>query len=340
MHTQFLLEFPWKAITHAWPQLACAIAEPLAGGLINKTVRMTSRDGGHSVLQWLNPVFPGTVTDDVAEICRHLESRGFSTFSVIPTCEGASFLSHENGTFRLLTYLEGDFLGPADIGVAGETLARFHRALADCVHVFSHHRNIHRPPYYAGRLREALTAHADHALLAEVEAIAAEVLPRLIPDCDWNTLPSRVVHGDPKLENFWRTASGVTLLDLDTVGRHCILGELGDAGRALCREDGVFSLRLFESFFTSYLHRAPELATEELAAIPESIELIAHELTARFLIDALEEHYFGWDPAHFATRGEHNLHRARVEHAFAQSAHAQLDECRILLGRRSAPSSS
>ncbi|MBU1243513.1 phosphotransferase [Myxococcota bacterium] len=335
MHTQFLLEFPWKAITAAWPELACAIAEPLAGGLINKTVRMTARSGRRSVLQWLNPVFPGTVSDDVAAICRHLASRGFSTFSVLPTCDGASFLPHDNGSFRLLTHLEGDFLGQGDIGVAGQTLARFHRALADCTHVFSHHRNIHRPPFYAGRLREALETHADHPLHAGVAAVAREVLPRLHPDCDWNTLPSRIVHGDPKLENFWRTADGVTLLDLDTVGRHCILGELGDAGRALCRDNGAFSVVLFGTFFGSYLQRAPELAVTEVAAIPESIELIAHELTARFLIDALEEHYFGWDPTHFANRGEHNLHRARAEHAFAVSVHEYLDDClKILVQER------
>ncbi len=217
MHTQFLLEFPWKIITAAWPQLACAVAEPLAGGLINRTLRMTSKEGARSVLQWLNPVFPPTVTDDVAAVCRHLATRGFSTFSVVPTCDGANFLVHENASFRLLTYLEGDFLGPADIAVAGKTLARFHRALSDLTHVFSHHRNIHRPPVHGRKLEGALVANPDHRLRAEVASLAEEVLPRLHPQCEWNTLPSRVVHGDPKLENFWRTADGVTLLDRKSV---------------------------------------------------------------------------------------------------------------------------
>ncbi len=331
MHTQFLLDFPWKAITAAWPRLACAVAEPLAGGLINKTLRMTAKDGERSVLQWLNPVFPGTVTDDVAAVCRHLGTRGFDTFSVIPTCDGANFLSHESGSFRLLTYLEGDFLEPSDVAIAGRTLARFHRALSDCAHVFSHHRNIHRPPVHARKLAEALEAYPDHRLRGEVGALAVDVLPRLQPVCDWNTLPSRIVHGDPKLENFWRTAEGVTLLDLDTVGRHCILGELGDGGRALCREDGVFSLKLFEKFFAAYLDRAPALSEAEIAAIPESIELIACELAARFLVDALEERYFGWDPARFPARGEHNLQRARGEADFARSAREAIGACRRLL---------
>ncbi len=335
MQAKLRFEFPWKDITRAWPQLTGNIAEPLAGGLINHTLRMSSRPGSAAgdqlprqhVLQWLNPVFPPCVNNDVDAVTRHLASRGFSTFSLVPTVDGTPFLLHSTGSFRLLTYLEGDFLEPCDIGEAGATLARFHAAMADCTHEFAHHRNVHRPLFYRQRLETALGSHKAHRLHPEVRPLAEQVLQLLVPSCNWDELPRRIVHGDPKLENFWRTSGQVTLLDLDTVGRHCILGELGDAGRALCRVEGRFSLALFESFFQSYFGEGLTLEPLEIRAIPGSIHLIACELAARFLLDALEESYFGWDSSAFVTRGDHNLHRARTELAFAMSVLPELDTC-------------
>jgi hypothetical protein len=52
---------------------------------------------------------------------------------------------------------------------------------------------------------------------------------------------------------------------------------------------------------------------------------IAAELCLRFLTDALEERYFGFDASRFATRGEHNLARARGQLELAKSLVAQLD---------------
>ena len=51
------------------------------------------------------------------------------------------------------------------------------------------------------------------------------------------------------------------------------------------------------------------------------LERIALELAARFARDALEESYFGFDPA-FGGRGEHNLLRARGQAALARSVAA------------------
>ncbi len=331
MHTQYMLDFPWKRITQAWPQLSCAVAAPLAGGLINRTLRMSARDGRDYVLQWLNPVFPATVSADVAAVTRHMKKNGLPAFSVVPTSGGEEYLAHDVGSFRLLTFLEGRFLTPGETGAAGAALADFHRAMADFTHAFSHDRNIHRPREHARRLREVLESHRGHRLHEEVRQLATPALEHLESQPEWDCLPTRIVHGDPKLENFWRTPGGVTLLDLDTVGRHCMLGELGDAGRSMCREGDTFSMPVFEEFFSSYLGGMPGLTQEEILRIPESIETIAWELTARFLADALEECYFAWDSSAFPGRGEHNLERARREAAFARSAAAKRRDCEKLV---------
>lgn len=331
MHTQFMLDFPWKRIIHAWPQLAMAAVQPLSGGLINRTLRISARDGRNYVLQWLNPVFPPTVSADVAAVTKHMEQAGIITFSVIPTQNGEFYIPHETGSFRLLSYLEGDFLTPAETSDAGAFLAVFHRVMADFPHVFSHDRNIHRPREHARHLRETLQKHREHRLFDAVQELAKDALEHLELHPGWEGLPRRIVHGDPKLENFWRTNRGVTLLDLDTVGRHCVLGELGDAGRSICRDETAFSLTKFDAFFTAYLKGSPGLEPEEIRRIPESIEIIAWELTARFLSDALEECYFAWDPGAFPARGEHNLERAIREAAFARSMREKRETCEKLV---------
>lgn len=331
MHTQFMLDFPWKRITHAWPQLVGAVAQPLCGGLINRTLRMSTQSGCDYVLQWLNPVFPPTVSDDVAAITLHLKKHNFPTFSVIPTQDGKHYLTHDVGSFRLLTYLDGDFLSVGETMIAGSALASFHQAMADCTHVFSHHRNIHRPREHVLHLRAVLHKYQQHRLYHAVKPLAEQTLQHLEAQPDWDDMPMRIVHGDPKLENFWRTKNGITLLDLDTVGRHCVLGELGDAGRSMCREENVFSLPIFDAFFSTYLAWSPGLTSEEIRRIPESIETIAWELTARFLSDALEECYFSWDSSIFPARGEHNLHRAQREAAFAQSISKEKKKCEKLV---------
>jgi len=51
-----------------------------------------------------------------------------------------------------------------------------------------------------------------------------------------------------------------------------------------------------------------ETERRSLSTAPERLTL---ELCTRYVTDSLEECYFGWDDTHFATRGEHNLVRAR-----------------------------
>jgi hypothetical protein len=57
------------------------------------------------------------------------------------------------------------------------------------------------------------------------------------------------------------------------------------------------------------------------------------ELAARFGADALAEAYFGWDAQRFATASAHNLHRARVQLAVAQSVATQRTELERLTTR-------
>ncbi len=66
------------------------------------------------------------------------------------------------------------------------------------------------------------------------------------------------------------------------------------------------------------------LAWITAASTVEAIRLI--ELGARFCADALNESYFGWNPARFASRSEHNQVRAAGQLALHDLLCAQLGE--------------
>ena len=57
----------------------------------------------------------------------------------------------------------------------------------------------------------------------------------------------------------------------------------------------------------------------EIQDLVSGIEWITLELTTRFLRDALEESYFGWDENRFKRSGEHQLQRAMGQLALAES---------------------
>ena len=103
--------------------------------------------------------------------------------------------------------------------------------------------------------------------------------------------------------------------------------ELGDAWRSWCNRagedepDARLDLELFAASVRGYLAARPlDAATRE--ALAGALERIALELASRFARDALQESYFGWSAAVAATRGEHNLLRARGQLSLARAARA------------------
>jgi Ser/Thr protein kinase RdoA (MazF antagonist) len=235
--------------------------------------------------------------------------------------------------WRVLTFVEGEIherlLGTAHAREAGKLLGRFHRAIQDLDHRFRNKRlGVHDTRLHMKRLEGALAARSDHRLFFGVEPLAREVLARLLQLGELSDPPDRTVHGDPKVSNLVFSAAGLgrCLIDLDTLAKMPITLELGDAFRSWCnasgedRSDVRFSLELFEAALEGYAEGAGGLLTEaERSGIVPATERIILELSARFLTDALEERYFGWDPARFPARGEHNELRARGQLALARS---------------------
>lgn len=307
---------------------------PIGRGLINQTWLVTDTGAERYVLQCLNPVFPAAVNLDIHAVTRHLRLRGLRTPLLVPTRDGGLWIQWQDGTWRLMTYVEGvtmDSLGsPAQARAAGSLLGCFHTALTTLDHGFSNPRlGVHDTARHLGHLAEALAGgrgHRDYADIAPVaERIlgAAEAMPALPPTAD------RVVHGDPKINNLVFDAArehALCLVDLDTVGPMPLPLELGDAFRSWCNPAGEdrlasrFDTGLFTAALEGYARAtAGWLTPAEADAMVPATRRIVLELAARFCADALQERYFGWDPDRFPTRSAHNLVRARGQLALAAS---------------------
>lgn len=314
--------------------LVAARVEPLGRGLINDTFAVELAEAAPDqprayVLQRVHPVFAPEIHHNIVAVTEHLARRGMLTPRLRPTPAGAPWMEREGGVWRLMTRVPGVSVeavrSPAQARAAAELLGRFHSALADLSHAFVGLRaGVHDTPAHLERLVQAVAEHGDHRLHARVAPLAQAVVARAAELPVLGGVPSRIVHGDPKLSNvMFEAAEGpggeraLCLVDLDTVGPMPLALELGDALRSWCNPKGeddrvaAFDLAVHDAALAGYLGACTlPLSADEREALLHGVEWITLELCARFAADALREQYFGWDRARFPRAGEHNLVRA------------------------------
>ncbi len=320
----------------AWG-LEAARLTPIAVGLVNTTYRVTGDDGRRAVLQRLHPVFAPEVNLNLELVTAALAARGLITPRLLRTTDGSAWVTLAQRHWRLLSFIEGSSTDAVDsperAHAAGVLLGRFHAALTD----FTAELPCVRPPMHAparhfAALAAAQARHPAHRLAAAVATLARDLttLHASLPPIP--TLPLRLVHGDPKISNLLFGADGAArcMVDLDTLGRAPLAFELGDAFRSWCNpcpEDAPvasFVAALFEAALAGYAEEGRRfMTTEERGAVVPATAAICLELSARFAADALEERYFGWAPARWPARGEHNLARAHNQLAAARELLAQ-----------------
>ncbi len=309
---------------------------PVSIGLINRTFVVESRsDSERFVLQKVNPIFTPLVHEDIEAVTAHLEAKGLRTPRLIRSLGGALFVEDAGAIWRLMTFVEGEtrerLSAPEEAREAGVLLARFHAAVQDLAYEFRNRRlGVHDTPKHLANLETALKTHRNvHTRYEDVRPLGEEILAlaRALPGLP--KIEERIVHGDPKISNLLfdrRTGRGIAVVDLDTLAKMPLPLELGDAFRSWCNPGGEdsskvkFSLDLFGAAVAGYAGIARSFIAEpERRSIVPATETIILELASRFAADALNERYFGWDPARFRTRGEHNEVRARGQLVLARS---------------------
>jgi Ser/Thr protein kinase RdoA (MazF antagonist) len=330
------MELP-LSLRDAWPTLAREVA-PLGTGLINATY-LGLADGARVVVQRVHPVFRAEVHEDIEAVTAHLAAKGLLTLRLVRTRSGAlSFTDESGAVWRVSTFLDGvshdRFPSLAHVHSAGRLVGGFHAALADLEHRYVHVRpGVHDVPFRLAGWERARAAGAAHRLASATEALHRELSPLLALTLPPGATRRRHAHGDLKAANLlFRGDEGIALVDLDTVSAMEWVFELGDALRSWCNhttEDDPrsrFDLGTLEAALSGYREAGPPLARDEIEGLARGVLTITAELCLRFLTDALEESYFGFDAARFATRGEHNLARARGQLELAKSLAAELPE--------------
>jgi Ser/Thr protein kinase RdoA (MazF antagonist) len=271
------------------------------------------------------------VNENLDRVTQALRARGALAPTLRRTLDGRAAVMVDSAIWRLQTFVPGHSLqqlsAPSQAFAAGDLLGRFHATLADWHAPLPHVRPpVHEPARHLAGLAAALAAYPGHRLAAEVRALGTQIETRLAQLPVWPAQPQRLLHGDPKISNllFDAEGRGLCLVDLDTLARGPLVPELGDAFRSWCNpgpEDAPhadFSLELFGAAVEGYAAATRGfITTAEWLGIVAGTETIYLELAARFAADALNEAYFGWSPERFATRGEHNLARARNQLAAA-----------------------
>ena len=314
---------------------------PLPGGLINATYGVVVEGAPVAVIQRLHPVFGAEVNLDIAAVTAHLAAKGLHTPRVVPTTTGAAWVTHEGRVWRALTWIAGLTVHrvpePSWAEAGGELVGRFHVAVADLAHDYKFVRaGVHDTAAHLEKLRLAVEGGGDdEAVALGREVLAAAAALPVMP-----VLPRRHCHGDLKISNllFMMPASmplnprppvGVALVDLDTVGLGTMAFELGDAMRSWCNPHGEdagavkFELAIFEAAMRGFFRVAGSVVTDdERVSIVTGLETVCIELAARFAVDVFRDEYFGWDPARFASRREHNLVRARGQLGLGQAVRA------------------
>ena len=326
-------------VAAAWGWSTDQIA-PLLGGLINETYCATVDGKPAAALQRLHPIFGAEVNLDLEAVTAHLAARGLETPRLLRTLDGRPWLEHGAHIWRATTWVDGESVqrvpDPMWAAAGGELVGRFHRAVADLDYDYKFVRaGVHDTARHLARLAECVVGGLGEPGREILDA--ATELPAM-PDLPW-----RNTHGDLKISNviFRREpVRGVALVDLDTLGKGTLAFELGDAMRSWCNPHGEdaghvkLELDLFAAAIRAVREVAdPIISREERYGIVVGLETVCIELAARFAVDIFEDRYFGWDPARFASRRDHNLVRARGQLALALEVRAaRADLLDIALG--------
>ena len=325
-----------------WPLFTGASVRPFGTGLINRTF-LVEAPTERFVLQQLHPVFAGIVNEDIDAVTAHLSSRGLTTPRPVRTEDGALWADDAEGRpWRALTFVSGTssdtVASPAHAAEAGRLVATFHAAVDDLAYGYRHVRpSVHDTARHLSVLERAIDEHQSHRLFERVAPVAGALLANARALPDFGAMPLRHVHGDLKISNllFDEAGRGLCLVDLDTLGRMPWAHEMGDALRSWCNPageevtDARIDTALFEGAVRGYAAGATHVTSDERTQLVAGMSAISLELSARFLADALNERYFGWNVAKYASRGDHNLARAVGQ----WSLHRSVEEARPELER-------
>ena len=325
---------------------------PLGNGLINDTFLVTTASS-RFVLQRINhAVFPAPeqIMANLLRLNQHLEQKSSKAVklkipAILKTTSNQDFYQDKLGDYwRALDFIANtespETISHIDQALqTGFALGHFHRLVSDLDPTLLHDTlpGFHIAPDYLSHYHQVLTqapvqrapeslycaafiAHNQH-LTDDLETAKQQGL-----------LSLRVIHGDPKLNNFLfdrHSQKIVSLIDLDTVKPGLVHYDIGDCLRSCCHNltSNTFDLAICAAILKSYLSEVGVFFSDhDYRYLYAAIRLIPFELGLRFYTDYLEgNRYFK------VTEPEQNLQRAANQFQLCESVMVQESAIKSLI---------
>jgi len=330
------------SIANHFPIGDIQLIDEIRSGLMHSTFRVVAESGTYTLQRLHKKLATAEIIGDYEAVTHYLYENEVEAPRLVRTRQNRPvYIDPEHRWWRLATWVEGeahDKVTSIDQAEEGaRALGRFHRVMSDFTHPFASQHPLHDTTGHLSNLRAASEnpdyAEARRSVDSEIEQILKILPTLLLPD----TLPQRVVHGDPKISNvLFDGTRAVGMIDLDTCNRHTLLVDIGDAIRSWCRdghEDDKqhFQLDRFEAMMRGYAAEGPTLRVDEIEHLPAAGRLITMELSSRFARDVMEDEYFAFDSERYTTRRAHNIARTRAMLFLADDMKAHEKDMRALV---------
>ncbi len=310
--------------------------KPLGNGLINDTFLVATQDSCF-VLQRINrQVFPEPefISANLIALSQHVKGQAtcLQMPDILRTISGeANYYDGAGHCWRAQSFIDGTesleaLRGLADAVQVGHALGHFHRMVSNLSPEVLHDTlpGFHITPDYLRHyhtvvgqspLQDRFCAQFIDTYQIHADALEAAKQQKL--------LKIRVIHGDPKLNNFLFAPDGkiISLIDLDTVKPGLVHYDIGDCLRSSCHDIRAhrFDVGICKAILTAYLDVAGEFFTDaDYDYLYPAIELLPFELGLRFYTDYLQGNcYFK------ISYPLQNLHRAQEQFRLCASVREQ-----------------
>ncbi len=338
-----------KQFTHA------AISEitALGNGLINDTY-LVKTETEQFVLQRINSLVfpePDLVMENLFALNQHVQKKNSTEIKlIIPKIirainQGCYFIDQQNDCWRALTFINNtvskeSISSQHEAEQVGFALAHFHRLLCDVKRDLFHDTlpGFHITPAYFQNY-QLIEKHKGSSFDGEKVQLGRTFIDNFqskinVLEGAWQTglLTERIIHGDPKLNNFLfdkQTDKIISLIDLDTVKPGLVHYDIADCLRSCCHnsQSNTFDLEICDEILNSYLKEAGVFFTHhDYEFLYPAIQLIPFELGLRFFTDFLQgNQYFKVDFP------EHNLDRALAQFKLCISIEKQETKIKQLI---------
>lgn len=318
---------------------------PLGNGLINDTY-LVQGAANSFILQRINPdVFPQPeyIMDNLSQLARHIRQKPSRNVflripNIIPTRQKKNYYQDSNDvTWRALEHIypaeSRDHLQNRDEAAQiGSALGHFHNLCSDLSPALLHDTlpGFHITPRYLAQYRQSLDQLGkikiddEFKLCCDFIESHQDEVDILENAKERGELSERVIHGDPKLNNFLFKPNShkiISLIDLDTVKPGLLHYDIADCLRSCCHDkrNNHFDIERCRIILQNYLRETRGFFTaSDYDYLYPAIWLIPFELGLRFFTDYLNgNRYFK------TSEPRQNLKRAQGLFALCDSIQQQ-----------------